>query len=209
MSDDLPDTGDIVATLHADLARADQRLGLSSGMLQRMVGQIDSVSVIMMIAAIETVLNELIQTGLRQPTGGLGGRPTGDVFGGLAEVAQALPLDGGRGSKLEFARRLDLIDDSDFEFIRSLATVRNRYAHTIRNAERTLHDLINEMLPNNGRLFERLTYGHPNSRLEFPTEVTKFIVVLAFSTFLSKAERTQESLSGGIMSLLGTMIDTR
>ena len=161
----------------------------------------DYIFVIKIIAAIEPTINDLIALGMAQPTGGLDGRTTKEMFGPVAEFATKLPLGGGTG-RLELALRLGMISGDDVKFAVAIGSIRNRYAHNIRNSARTVKEMYLEAAKDDANFGLKLTYGILSPEEDIPAGLLKLFIGWAFLEFLDNAER-RHLPTGGLFGLLG------
>lgn len=184
------------------LMATEKRLDLPAKTLVKIAGEPDSLALIKMTATIEPVLNDLIEHEFSLSGGGLGGMPPSERFSGVVEFARGLPLGGGKSGKLQFALALGAIDQSDMDFVESLSRIRNRYAHHVRNSERSLKEMWREEAQKGGAKFnERLFYRVPIVDDPEPMQI-KMLVVWAFSEFLNRAEDRHNISSTGLLNLL-------
>lgn len=192
-----------VKTIYERLQVSELRLQLPAGTLAHLHAEPDNSFVIKIIAAVEVIVNELIVHAMTRPTGGLGGNTGKEVFGSAADfITERLQLDG-RAGKLEYGRRLNVLTAKDIKYIQAVARIRNRYAHNIRNAGRSLIELTDEEHANNKNIFSDLTYGMVSSKSDLANGLLKIFVTWAFSTFLHSAERRMIVAKGGLFGLLG------
>jgi hypothetical protein len=129
------------------IAELETRVGLPTGSIDPLCGeQPEWVFVLKVCSTVETVLKSAILLKMRPM------RPIGlGMFGLFAGVEEEpykdlifrLPLRGDLGA-LTLARNYGLISKEDEAFICSLASIRNRYAHSILNHRRSILDIISE-----------------------------------------------------------------
>jgi hypothetical protein len=75
---------------------------------------------------------------------------------GFQTFVAGLPI-GGRVGKVTLARSLGLLNEEQTHFIKGVATIRNRYAHNVRNMHRSLVDILTEEQQHNGKIVEQVT----------------------------------------------------
>jgi len=192
------------------LRRTERHLGLRPGTITSLVTDPDYLLLIKATAVIEPVLGDLIRLGFSQPTGGLGGRTNSEIFGATAEsVIKNCPLDG-RLSKIEFAMTLGVIDQNDANFIKAISSMRNRYAHTIVNSERTARSLLLDRENEISSTLKRLSYGSIERLTSDDDGELKFIIVAFLSIFLERAiDRLQPRRNALAALLLGIDIEPK
>ncbi|MDR7146177.1 hypothetical protein [Rhizobium sp. BE258] len=196
---------EFVADISKKLAVAEKRLDLPAGTLAEFYREPDYIFVIKIIAAAEPIVNELIEAGMSRSSGGLGGRSNKEMFAPIAAFAtDKLPLSG-RASKIELAQRLEMINDDDIDFLETIAVIRNRYAHNIRNASRPLVDLLKEASSHNAKISRKLLYGMDVTFSELPNGFCKVLIGWGFSVFLEHAEERLHVPSGGLFGLLAPL----
>ena len=176
---------DFVQRIEKDLGKGAEILNIDDAILREILVDRDYIFIIKMIATIEPIVTQLIDKRLVAPHGGLGGRSNKAAFGKIIEFVETLPLDG-RSSKIEFAKKLDVLGEDDVQFIKALAVLRNRYAHHVRNATRNAAEIIREGMVGNGKLLSQLTYGAVEELGQVEDSMIRLPIIWAFSYFLSK-----------------------
>lgn len=63
----------------------------------------------------------------------------------LADIITSLSTSNDRNGKIAFARALGCLSDADIRFIRELSGIRNRFAHDVRHAGKTLAQHVSSM----------------------------------------------------------------
>lgn len=196
---------ELVNTAYDRLQAGEKRLGLPEGTLQDLKNEPDYAMVIKIIATVEPVINELIELGLTQPHGGLGGRTTKSMFGDLSRLLTDHRVNlNGRPSKLDMAESLQMISLEDRKYIEVMTQIRNRYAHNIRNVAREIKDFCNEFSKSDAKFNEKLLRVNVPS-IEFPNDALKFLVVISFSKFLENVEQAHSSLASDVNDLLNSI----
>lgn len=185
------------------LRAGEKRLGVPAGTLITMASEDDYLLVIKMIATIEPAINELIAKGMSRPIG-LGGDPA-SAFAGIIEFTTRLPLNG-RSSKIEFAEALGVLKSSDKKFIDALSQIRNRYAHNIRNATRTLLEMVSDAEKNNSTITTQL-FRVPLTTSNWQNGGMKLFLMSSFSTFLQNAEAEHEPLRIPMTGVLAGLLN--
>ncbi|NEJ31244.1 hypothetical protein GR205_25045 [Rhizobium leguminosarum] len=195
--------GKFVTDIQDGLEAGEKRLDIPPGTLSDLYSEPDYIMVIKIIAAIEPTVNDLIAAGMAKG-GGLGGVPNKIMFAPVIDFAVDRLLLSGRAGKLELAKRLDMLGDDDIAFAETIAAIRNRYAHNIKNASRNLIDLILEAEKNNAQLSKKLFYGMRIKLQNLPNGFAKVLLAWSFSRFLESAERRLHVPTGGFLNgLLG------
>jgi hypothetical protein len=135
---------------------AEQHLQIPPGTISSIPNEPDFIATVKAYAVVEPLLNDLIATW----------PPKSIVFGSLASPPQendsfrnfvtGLAISGNTG-KLKLAEGLGLLQNDDVSFIRALATVRNRYAHNVKNIHRSLAEMLIEEQKSNQKIAAHLT----------------------------------------------------
>jgi hypothetical protein len=149
------------------IADVEQHLQLPTGTIQPFFKTEEHwVFVLKITSIVETVLKSALFARIRR------GRYTGSFGGVLLEPSHAeekafrnhlfrIPLNGDIGA-IKLASGYDLIADKDEAYINTLASIRNRYAHSILNHSRSVIDIISENRDVNqvSSILKKLQYGH-------------------------------------------------
>jgi hypothetical protein len=135
---------------------AEQHLQIPPGTISSILKEPDFIATVKAYAVVEPLLNDLIATW----------PPKNFVFGSLASPPQendsfrnfvtGLAMSGNTG-KLKLAEGLGLLQNDDVLFIRALATVRNRYAHNVKNIHSSLAEMLTEEQRSNQKIAAHLT----------------------------------------------------
>ena len=192
--------------IQESLEAGEKRLDIPRGTLSELHSEPDYIMVIKIIAAIEPTVNDLIAAGMSKG-GGLGGVPNKITFAPVTEFAVDRLLLSGRAGKLELAKRLDMLSDRDIAFATTIAEIRNRYAHNIKNASRNFIDLVLEAEKNNAQISTKLFYGMKVKLQNMPNGFAKILLAWSFSNFLESAESRLHvpaaEFLGGLLGLSG------
>ncbi len=187
-----------LTTMADRLAVAEDRLSVPHGTLARLYTETDHNLVIKIIAACETMLNELIEHSM---TSGLGLGVSQTKIRALKAAADLLTRGlslQGRPSKISLAKSLNMLDTDDAKFVGAVARIRNRYAHNIRNSDSRITDLA----PSEPDFWKNLTYGLILKKEEVPDDLLKIFVTQAFANFLHISGQRIHIQSGGLFGLL-------
>lgn len=108
-----------------------------------MKGEPEWVFTLRTCAMVETALKDAVaqRSQPQRPMGLFGLGMAFEAEPPIIKVLAKLPLNGSTGI-VGIAREYDLLDGDDVQFISALCEVRNRYAHNIRNHERSILDLV-------------------------------------------------------------------
>ncbi|WP_327211989.1 hypothetical protein U8Q06_20880 [Rhizobium beringeri] len=194
---------DFVSEIEESLKAGEKRLEIPPGTLSGLHSEPDYMMVIKIIAAIEPTVNDLIAAGMSKG-GGLGGTPNRILFAPVTDFAVDRLLLSGRAGKLELARRLDMLNKRDIAFAQSVAEIRNRYAHNIKNASRNFIDLVLEAEKNDFQISTKLFYGMKVTLKNMPNGFAKILLAWSFSKFLESAESRLHVPAGDFLGgLLG------
>jgi hypothetical protein len=195
----------LVNTAYDRLSAGEKLLKLPKGTLQDLKDEQDYVMIIKIIATVEPVINELIELGMSQPHGGLGGKKTKDMFAGLSALLTDHRINlNGRPSKIDIAQSLNVISSEDRNFIEALSKIRNRYAHNIRNVTRDVKDMCADFCRTDAKFYEKLLRVDTTS-LDIPNDALKFFIMISFSVFLQNLNQAHTSLMSEVGGLLGFM----
>jgi len=197
------DIGKFIDDIRERLEAGEKRLGIPNGTLAHLPDEPDYMMVIKIIAAIEPTVNDLIVAGFGKG-GGFGGIPNSVKFAPVADFAADRLQLSGRAGKLELAQRLGMLTDDDVKFATTVSTIRNRYAHNIRNASRQLMEFVHEAWKNDANLSKKLFYGIDLKLDKMPNDFAKILLAWSFSRFLESAEDRLQVPKGSFLNgLLG------
>jgi hypothetical protein len=114
----------------------------------------DYLKILKMHATVEPLLNQLLQSSVTRALQ----HPKVNFPGG--DAVASLILDSRLEKKIKLAADAELITASDAQFIRTLAKLRNHYAHSIQNMSLSLSEVASRISPEDeGRSVERILYG--------------------------------------------------
>jgi hypothetical protein len=153
-----------VAEIEKSIADVEQHLNVQPGIISSIPSDPDHIATIKTHAVIESMLNELIANHPPQrpyedrgPLGGTSQTSLGPVANeNYREFVARLPMDRGLG-KIGLAQGLGLITTQHAGFIKGVASVRNRYAHSVKNMDRSLKDILTEEQQHDNKIVERVT----------------------------------------------------
>lgn len=182
---------------------AEQHLEVPAGTVSSIPHEPDFVATVKTYAVVKPILNELIAAA----------RPRAVGFGMLAASqpdenfhAFVATLNmSGRTGKLALAKAFDLLTQDQVRFIESVARIRNRYAHNVKNMHRSLVEMLIEEQTGNAKIVANLT--GVRATLPSPTldPLMKLFMYHRLADFLSVALHTLKPPplpAGGLWSAL-------
>jgi hypothetical protein len=138
---------------------AERHLEVPTGTISSIPDEPDFIATVKTYAVIEPILNDLIAKGPPQaPYGGTLrlmslGQSVNENF---RTFVTRLNISG-RTGKLRLAEGLGLLSNYHIEFIEAVTSVRNRYAHNVKNMHKSLTEILTELQPNHGQIVAHLT----------------------------------------------------
>jgi hypothetical protein len=170
--------------LHNSVGELEAHLGLAAGTIWSSVSGTDAEVIIKTYAIIEPVLNEV----LRMRMFALGGdfKTLSEAQDSLESFIDSLAVRG-RAGKANLARDLGFIADHDLKFIDDITTLRNRYAHDIRNLSLSVRDLCSKMGPNGERIAKELVGLADITDQEVYNDTYRVLMYFNVASFISRA----------------------
>jgi hypothetical protein len=201
-----------LAEVNLSVAAAEQYLEVPPTTISSIQHDPDYIATVKTYAVIEPILNDLI----------ISARPQRN-YGTLAAVLAAGEEDyqgyqtfvtglgvGGRVGKVKLAKALGLLTQDQVHFIQGVTTIRNRYAHNVRNMHRSLVDILSEEQRRNAKIVEHVT-GFPSALPLSPKWIEahlKLFMYFRLADYLSNALKTLKPPplpKDGIKGLLDSM----
>jgi hypothetical protein len=142
-----------IRQVNESVTAAEQYLEVPTGTISSIQTDPDFIATVKTYAVIEPMLNDLISA--RPPTPILALAAAEPDEGFQAFVA-GLSI-GGRVGKVTLAKSLGLITEERARFIEGVASVRNRYAHNVKNMHRSFVDILAEVQRGNGKIVQQVT----------------------------------------------------
>jgi hypothetical protein len=142
-----------LAKVDESVGKAEEYLQIPSGAISSIQHDPDYIATVKTYAVIEPILNDLIAA--RPPTmtlAALGKHPKESFQAFVAGLNI-----GGRVGKVALAKSLGLLTDDQVRFIEGVATLRNRYAHNVKNMHRSLVDILTEAQRGNANIVKEVT----------------------------------------------------
>jgi hypothetical protein len=139
-------------------ASAEHHLQVPAGTISSIPHDPDFIATVKAYAVVEPLLNDLIVTWSQKGAvlGFGSSAPLPHENEAFRSFVAVLPMSGNIG-KLKLAEGLGLLSRDDVSFIQALATIRNRYAHNVRNMHRPLAEMLTEEQQHNGKIVGQLT----------------------------------------------------
>lgn len=197
-----------IQQVRESVTAAEEYLEVPNGTISSIVSDTDFVATVKVYAVIEPILNDWIA---KHPPrvfslSMLGSDNNPDE--NYRSFVASLPLSGGRATKLSLAEGQGLLSKDDVLYIKAVSSVRNRYAHNVKNIHRSLEDIAFEEQQSNQKIVQHLT-GMQDVKL--PSSLGPYIKMFMYhrlSDCLSKALHTlkppplpQGGLLGGLYGL--------
>jgi hypothetical protein len=143
-----------IALVDDSVKAAEKYLAVPAGTISSISQDPDYIATVKTYAVIEPMLNDLITA--KPPRTSFGSVTPVEQMESYSEFVARLNISG-RTGKLALAKGLGLLDQHQVRFVESVARIRNRYAHNVRNMHRSLIEILTEEQHGNAKVVEDVT----------------------------------------------------
>jgi hypothetical protein len=163
------------ARIQTYLQEVERFMGLAPGTLADLQHATDYLKILKMHATVEPLLNQLIEKSITRAMA----HPKVNFPAGQA-VAELI-VDSRLEKKVKLAEDAELLQDHQAAFIRTLAQVRNRYAHSIKNMGLTVFQIAKQVSPQDeGRSVTRSLLGISKQAQQGPNGELLIVMMYPF-----------------------------